>query len=399
MKENVCVLGLGYVGLPTASLLGSMGYQVRGVDIDQEVVDRINAGALKFSEPGLDTLVKAAVQSRNLQVSTEPTEADVFIIAVPTPLGHAQQPDLSSVEAAAKNLAPYLRPGNLVILESTCPVGTTQGLVTKTLAQSGLSIGDEVLVAHCPERVLPGRVLKELLELDRVVGGINEASTRAAAVFFSGFVNGQVKCTNANTAEFAKLVENSYRDVNIAFANELSLICDSVRVDVHELIDLANLHPRVNILNPGPGVGGHCIAVDPWFVISQSPDLARLMAAARAVNDDKPNRVVERVRFKAKELVKPVIACLGITYKPDVDDLRESPALKIVDQLRQDDTAEILVSDPNISSHPGFEILDAATAIERANIVVVLVAHREFRALSPILFQEKVVIDTVGMLR
>jgi len=399
MKEKICVFGLGYVGLPTASLLGSMGYQVRGVDIDEEVVDRINAGELHFSEPGLDTLVKAAVQSRNLQVSTEPTEADVFIIAVPTPLGHEQQPDLSSVEAAAKNLVPYLRPGNLVILESTCPVGTTQGLLVETLSQSGLSIGDEVLVAHCPERVLPGRVLQELLELDRVIGGINEASTLAAAAFFSGFVNGQVKSTNANTAEFAKLVENSYRDVNIAFANELSLICERVRVDVHELIDLANLHPRVNILNPGPGVGGHCIAIDPWFVISQSPDLARLMAAARAVNDDKPNWVVERVRAKAKEFVKPVIACLGITYKSDVDDLRESPALKIVDQLRQGDTGEILVSEPNVRSHPDFEILDAATAIERANIVVVLVEHRQYRALSPMLFQEKVVIDTVGMLR
>lgn len=399
MKEKICVFGLGYVGLPTASLLGSMGYQVRGVDIDEEVVDRINAGELHFSEPGLDTLVKAAVQSRNLQVSTEPTEADVFIIAVPTPLGHEQQPDLSSVEAAAKNLVPYLRPGNLVILESTCPVGTTQGLLVETLSQSGLSIGDEVLVAHCPERVLPGRVLQELLELDRVIGGINEASTHAAAAFFSGFVNGQVKSTNANTAEFAKLVENSYRDVNIAFANELSLICERVRVDVHELIDLANLHPRVNILNPGPGVGGHCIAIDPWFVISQSPDLARLMAVARAVNDDKPNWVVERVRAKAKEFVKPVIACLGIAYKPDVDDLRESPALKIVDQLRQGDTGEILVSEPNVRSHPDFEILDAATAIERANIVVVLVEHRQYRALSPMLFQEKVVIDTVGMLR
>ena len=241
------MLGLGYVGLPTASLLGSMGYQVRGVDIDEELVDQIKASELQFSEPGLDTLVKAAVQSRNLQVSTEPTEADVFIIAVPTPLGHEQQPDLSNVEAAAKNLVPYLRPGNLVILESTCPVGTTQGLMAKTLSQSGLSIGDEVLLAHCPERVLPGKILKELLELDRIVGGINEASTLAAATFFSGFVNGQVKCTNANTAEFAKLVENSYRDVNIAFANELSLICERVHVEVHELIDLANLHPRVNI--------------------------------------------------------------------------------------------------------------------------------------------------------
>ncbi|HUS98616.1 MAG TPA: UDP-N-acetyl-D-mannosamine dehydrogenase [Hyphomicrobiaceae bacterium] len=399
MKQKVCVLGLGYVGLPTASLLGSLGYEVCGVDIDEAVVTRVGAGELHFSEPGLEALVKAAVRSGNLQVSTEASEADVFIIAVPTPVGDDREPDLSKVEAATKHLVPYLRPGNLVILESTCPVGTTEGLVAKTLAASGLSIGDEVLVAHCPERVLPGKILQELLELDRVVGGINDASTDAAAAFFSGFVNAEVHRTNARTAEITKLVENAYRDVNVAFANELSLICHRDNISVFELIELANLHPRVNILNPGPGVGGHCIAVDPWFIISQSPKLARLMTVARTINDGKPDWVVEQVTAHAKKFLKPVIACLGLTYKADVDDLRESPALKVARQLKAAQLGELLVSEPNLRVHPDFELLDASSAVERADIVVVLVAHKEFRALAREKIMPKVVIDTVGIYR
>ena len=396
--RRICVLGLGYVGLPTASLLGTLGYDVYGVDVNPQVVEKIRAGSIHIPEPGLDVLVKSAVQSGNLRVGTEPEEADVFILAVPTPFEDGHQPDLSFVTAATDALVPVIRAGNLVVLESTCPVGTTKEIVAPRLAASGLTLGEDLFVAHCPERVLPGKILSELLELDRIVGGVDEASAERAQAFFAGFVNGEVHCTTAETAELTKLVENAYRDVNIALANELSLICDVEGVSVGELIQLANRHPRVNILQPGPGVGGHCIAVDPWFIIARQPTLTRLLAAARAVNDQKPDWVVERVKRHAEKFVRPVIACLGLAYKADVNDLRESPALKIVRSLISDRVGEVLAVEPNLERHADFSLHLPEEAINVADIVVILVGHKEFRKIKRERFHEKIVIDTVGML-
>ncbi|KZX77653.1 UDP-N-acetyl-D-mannosaminuronic acid dehydrogenase, partial [Oleiphilus sp. HI0009] len=322
--RSVCVMGLGYIGLPTASLLGTKGYQVTGVDVSPKVVETINQGKIHIVEPDLDLLVKSAVNSGNLKASLEPCKADVFIIAVPTPFKEGYEPDLSYVEQATRNIAPFVESGNLVILESTSPVGTTD-LVAKILSEAGHDTQGDVFVAHCPERVLPGRILIELVQNDRIVGGINEASTDAAATFYKEFVSGEVLETSAKTAELSKLTENSFRDVNIAFANELSLICDQEHIDVWELISLANRHPRVNILQPGPGVGGHCIAVDPWFIIHRNPEQAKLIRTAREVNDHKPEWVISKVREKAERFKRPVIACLGLAFKADVDDLRESP--------------------------------------------------------------------------
>ena len=285
---KICVIGLGYIGLPTASLLGTKGFYVHGVDTSQKVVDTINAGGIHIVEPDLDILVKSAVQSGRLSAGLEPVEADVFIIAVPTPFKQGKQPDLSYVESATRMISPYVKPGNLVILESTSPVGTTDEVVARFLRDAGHNISEEIFIAHCPERVLPGRILVELIENDRIVGGINKASTKKAVEFYKSFVRGEVLETDSRTAEMAKLTENSFRDVNIAFANELSLICDQEGMNVWDVISLANRHPRVNILNPGPGVGGHCIAVDPWFIVSRAPELARLIRTAREVNDFKP---------------------------------------------------------------------------------------------------------------
>jgi len=289
LNEKICVIGLGYIGLPTASLLGTKGYKVYGIDTSEHVVETINQGGIHIVEPGLDILVKSAVQSGNLSAGTEIRPADVFIIAVPTPFKGDHQPDLSYVEAATRMIAPHVQPGNLVILESTSPVGTTDEVVAEILRQAGHDVGNDVYVAHCPERVLPGRILVELVENDRIVGGINDVSTQMAVDFYRNFVSGEVLSTDSRTAEMAKLTENSFRDVNIAFANELSLICDKEGINVWELIALASRHPRVNILQPGPGVGGHCIAVDPWFIVSRSPEQARLIRAAREINDLSPN--------------------------------------------------------------------------------------------------------------
>jgi len=307
---KICVIGLGYIGLPTASLLGTKGFYVHGVDTSQEVVDTINAGGIHIVEPDLDILVKSAVQSGRLSAGLEPVEADVFIIAVPTPFKQGKQPDLSYVESATRMISPYIKPGNLVILESTSPVGTTDEVVARFLQDAGHDIKEEIYIAHCPERVLPGRILVELIENDRIVGGINKVSTKKAVEFYKSFVRGEVLETDSRTAEMSKLTENSFRDVNIAFANELSLICDQEGISVWDVILLANRHPRVNILNPGPGVGGHCIAVDPWFIVSRAPELARLIRTAREVNDFKPAWVIEKVRLSAEKFKHPVIGCL-----------------------------------------------------------------------------------------
>jgi UDP-N-acetyl-D-mannosaminuronic acid dehydrogenase len=395
--RNVCVVGLGYIGLPTASLLASRGFSVAGVDTSASVVATINQGRIHIVEPDLESLVQSAVHGARLRASTTPQPADVFVIAVPTPIRADKRPDLSMVEAAARAIAPVVRAGNLVILESTSPVGTTEGVVARVLAEAGHKPGEDVYVAYCPERVLPGRILTELVENDRVVGGINPASTERAVEFYQAFVRGEVLATDARTAEMVKLTENSFRDVNIAFANELSMLCAREGVSVWELIRLANRHPRVKILNPGPGVGGHCIAVDPWFLVDRAPELARLIRTAREVNDAKPHWVVQRVQQCAAKLRDPVIACLGLSFKADVDDLRESPAVEIVHALQRLRVGRLLVVEPHVKSHPDFPIVALETALAEADIVLVLVDHKRFRRVPREALQEKILIDTRGV--
>jgi UDP-N-acetyl-D-mannosaminuronic acid dehydrogenase len=397
--RKICVIGLGYIGLPTASLLGTKGYKVVGVDVDQNVIDTINRGNAHINEPDLDILLKSAVQSGNLTASLAPEPADIFIMAVPTPFKDGHQPDLQFVQQATQSIVPFVQRGNLVILESTSPVGTTLDVVAEGLKATNLRVGEDIYVAHCPERVLPGRILTELVENDRIVGGINDASTQMAADFYSEFVRGEVLQTDAPTAEMTKLVENTFRDVNIAFANELSLICDSLSINVWDVIALANRHPRVNILQPGPGVGGHCIAVDPWFIVARSPEAAKLTRIAREINDSKPDWVVDRVAAKARKYREPVIACLGISFKADVGDLRESPALYIARRLRDEKVGRVIVCEPNASVVNGFESASLQEAIAQADIIVLLVDHRAFRKLRASDLKEKVVIDTRGCLR
>jgi UDP-N-acetyl-D-mannosaminuronic acid dehydrogenase len=404
MIEKLCVLGLGYVGLPTASIFATKGFTVLGVDIRPEVVDIINQGEIHIAEPGLEVLVKSAVLSGNLTAATEPAAADVFILAVPTPLTKDRKPDLSFVEAATEAIVPIVRPGNLVILESTVPVNTTEEVVAARLRKSGFKIGTELFVAHCPERVLPGHVLKELVENDRVIGGINRESAERARDLYRTVINGESYLTDCRTAEMAKLVENAFRDVNIAFANELSLICDKLGINVWELIKLANRHPRVNILQPGPGVGGHCIALDPWLLIASAPEETSLIQTARAVNQHKTHWVVERVRILANRLKEPVIACLGLAYKNDIDDLRESPAVEIVSLLAEQQAGRVLVVEPYISVlppalalSPAVTLTDLPTAVQRADILVLLTHHRAFGSVERERLKEKFVVDTRGL--
>lgn len=397
-NKQICVIGLGYIGLPTASLLGTKGYSVYGVDTSQEVVDTINQGKIHIVEPDLDVLVKSAVQAGRLSAGLEPKEADIFILAVPTPFKNNNKPDLSFIEAATRMISPYVKAGNLVILESTSPVDTTSGVVAKILEEAGHDIAKDVFIAHCPERVLPGRILIELVENDRIVGGINKISTEKAVEFYSTFVRGEVLPTDSRTAEMAKLTENSFRDVNIAFANELSLICDHEGINVWKLISLANRHPRVNILKPGPGVGGHCIAVDPWFIISRAPELARLIRTAREVNDFKPDWVINKVKNNAAKFKRPVIGCLGLAFKADVDDLRESPAVDIVRRLIEDEVGNILVSEPNIVKHDDFDLHPYEYVVEQSDILLLLVDHKQFRGLKASELKEKILIDTRGVI-
>lgn len=414
MNQRLCIMGLGYIGLPTASLLASKGFRVHGVDVSRSVVETINAGRIHIREPALDILVKSAVQSGRLTADTQPVEADVFILAVPTPFKDGYEPDLHYVEEATRAIAPVLAPGNLVILESTSPVGTTEQ-VARWIAEArpDLSVPTRGLrpiespttihVAHCPERVLPGQIIRELVDNDRIVGGVDDASTAAAADFYHQFVAGEVLTTDSRTAELAKLTENTFRDVNIALANELSQIGERLGVDVWELIELANHHPRVNILKPGPGVGGHCIAVDPWFIIHSAPEQARLIRTAREVNNDKPEQVLARVRAKAARIQNPTIACLGLAYKPDIDDLRESPAVRITAQLGREGLGRVLAVEPHIETLPaslveaGVELCMIDVALNEADIVLALVAHRGFKKVSRQLLQEKIVIDTCGL--
>ncbi|GAP74570.1 UDP-glucose dehydrogenase [Pseudoalteromonas sp. SW0106-04] len=407
--NRISVVGLGYIGLPTAAVIASRGLEVIGVDVNQHAVDTINAGDVHIVEPDLDIVVKSAVQAGRLRATIQAEPADAFMVAVPTPFKDGHEADLSYIEAAAKSIAPVLEKGNLVVLESTSPVGATEAL-SEWLSQyrPDLSFpqqaGDnaDIKVAHCPERVLPGHVLRELVENDRVIGGMSGACSQAAVSLYATFVKGECLLTNARTAEMAKLTENSFRDVNIAFANELSIICDKLKIDVWELINLANRHPRVNILNPGPGVGGHCIAVDPWFIVSSAPEQAKLIRTAREVNDSKPVYVLEQIKAAAEQFKKPVVACLGIAFKADIDDLRESPALDITKQLCACD-AEVLVVEPNIEELPaqlselGAKLVSLESALERANTLAVLVDHKEFKSIDPNVVARKVIVDSRGI--
>lgn len=406
-------MGLGYIGLPTASMLATKGHSVIGVDINKSTVDTINSGKIHIVEPDLDILVRSAVNSGNLKASLVPEEADTFILAVPTPFLNGDKrdekiPDLSYVEAAAKAIAPFLQEGNLVILESTSPVGTTERVRDIIAAERpdlfpplpNASCPSPVFLAHCPERVLPGNILRELVDNDRIIGGINRASAEKAQELYKTFCNGAILLTDSKTAELAKLVENSYRDVNIAFANELSLICDRVGINVWELISLANRHPRVNILQPGPGVGGHCIAVDPWFIVSAAPEEARLIRTAREVNDYKPHWVVEKVKAKAERFKAPVIGCLGLAFKANIDDLRESPALEITRTLIAEGVGKVLACEPNANGGFGeFPLYGLEEVLNESDILLVLVDHEEFKGIDRELLKEKVVIDTRGVWR
>lgn len=395
--KQICVIGLGYIGLPTGSILAAKGFSVLGVDVNRKVVETINAGRIHITEPDLDAFVKAAVGSGKLRASMSPEPSDVFIIAVPTPFREGHKPDMTYVEAAARSILPVLQAGNLVVLESTSPPRTCEDVIAPILAESKLKIGSDVFVAHCPERVLPGQIMREVVENDRVVGGINRASAEKAKELYSAFVKGEIFLTDATTAETVKLVENSYRDVNIAFANELSMICDRLGLDVWELIRLANRHPRVNILRPGCGVGGHCIAVDPWFIVDACPQEARLIRTAREVNDSKPHHVISRIRQAAGRFKKPVIGLLGLSYKQDIDDLRESPAVEIARELKGDRSVELLVCEPFVSAHPEFGLTPLEEILRRADIVVLLVPHTVFRNVDRELLKPKVVIDTCGV--
>ena len=412
-SQKVVVMGLGYIGLPTASMLASKGHQVLGVDINPKAVDTINSGRIHIVEPELDVLVHEAVKSGKLKASLRPEPGDTFIIAVPTPFksenGNPKAPDISYVERATRAIAPCLQEGNLVILESTSPVGTTEA-IDRIIASERPELAGKIHTAHCPERVLPGQILRELVDNDRIVGGSSPVAVAKARALYESFCQGAILETDSRTAELAKLVENAYRDVNIAFANELSLICDRLGINVWDTIALANHHPRVNILQPGPGVGGHCIAVDPWFIVASAPQEARLIRTAREVNDAKPEWVIEQVQQKAGRFREPVIACLGLTFKANIDDLRESPSLAIVQKLRSLGIGEVLACDPNVTQEQApVPLCGLEPALERADIVLLLVDHKEFGAISAAQLQDdatasaivkdKMVIDTKGLWR
>lgn len=390
---RIAVVGLGYIGLPTAAILAAQGVEVVGVDINPDTVAAVNAGEPPFVEPDLATYVSGAVQRGLLSASTEMPHADVYIVAVPTPFIGDHTPDLSYIQAAAEAIAPQLQGGELIILESTSPPGATQKLADWVYASRPDLKGtdDAPEFAHCPERVLPGRVMVELVENDRIIGGLTPRASERACDVYAIFCKGQLLTTDAMTAEMAKLVENSFRDVNIAFANELSLISDRLGIDVWELIELANHHPRVNILQPGPGVGGHCIAVDPWFIVDAAPDLTRLISSARAVNDGKPHWVLEKVLDSVGDNDAPVVAVLGLAFKPDIDDLRQSPALQITERLVDRlPNGRLLVVEPHVDElpptlmdRPNVELLPVDDALARADIAVLLVDHTSFRGIRP----------------
>ncbi|MCW8899153.1 MAG: UDP-N-acetyl-D-mannosamine dehydrogenase [Gammaproteobacteria bacterium] len=413
---KVSVIGMGYIGLPTAAVLASRKINVVGVDVNQDVVDTINKGKIHIVEPELDILVRSVVQSGFLRTTTKLEKADVFMVAVPTPFKENNKPDLSFIRTAAKAIAPVLDKGNIVILESTSPVGTTEKMMSwmKEIRSDLIfpvfgndDSETDISVAHCPERVLPGHVVRELVENDRIIGGVTFQCAQRARNVYKIFVEADCLITDCRTAELSKLVENSFRDVNIAFANELSLICDKLGINVWEMIKLANRHPRVNILQPGPGVGGHCIAVDPWFIVDSAPEEAKLIKTARQVNDYKPHFVLKKVEEAVFNLGKKTselkIACLGLAFKANIDDLRESPALGIAHQIKLMNFDKLYLVEPNILTLPKifdsskFELTELNTALTDVDIVILLVDHSEFKEMDLSLLSGKQVIDTRGI--
>lgn len=411
--HRIAVIGLGYIGLPTAAVFAANGLEVVGVDINQTAVDSINRGRPHFGEPNLDALVRRVVEAGTLRATLAAEPADAFIIAVPTPIhGHgvAARPDISYVEAAAREIAPVLAAGNLVILESTSPVGTTER-VAEILAEMRPDLSfpqrrgelADVQIAHCPERVLPGRILEEVVNNPRVIGGMTRKCAQRALSLYKVIVRGDCRLTTARTAELAKLSENAFRDVNIAFANELANICEKLSINVWELIAMANLHPRVNILQPGPGVGGHCIAVDPWFIVSSAPEEAKLITQARLINDARPSQIRDKVHAATAGIARPVIACLGLSYKRDVDDLRESPAVEVVRLLGEANFADLAVVEPHIAALPealksvGARLEDFDRALADADLVLLLVDHMGFRQVDRNKLHGKIILDTRGV--
>lgn len=418
--STVSVIGLGYIGLPTAAMFASRKVKVIGVDINQHAVDTINRGQIHIVEPELDMIVHAAVTEGFLRASTQAEPAEAFLIAVPTPFKDDHVPDLSYVRAAAESIAPVLKKGDIVILESTSPVGTTEKMLEWLVAArsdlcfpvEGTTVNDiDVNIAYCPERVLPGHVIRELVENDRIIGGLTEACSKKAADIYRVFVEGELLFTNARTAEMAKLTENAFRDVNIAFANELSLISDKLDINVWELIKLANHHPRVNILQPGCGVGGHCIAVDPWFIVDKTPEEARLIRIAREVNDHKPHWVQNKVDAAVADVVEKTgvnrddvkIACFGLAFKPDIDDLRESPALEITLALAKKYPGQVVAVEPNVSEVPAVlcavnvNLIEYEIALAQAHVLVLLVDHAEFKIEKPIFSPGRRLVDAKGV--
>jgi len=398
--KRISVVGLGYIGLPTAAMFASRRIEVVGVDVNRHTVDTINRGEVHIVEPDLDIVVRAVVREGYLRATTAPEPAEAFLIAVPTPFkGINHEPDLSYIEAATRAIAPILQPGNLIILESTSPVGSTEAMANwLAVARPDLSFpqsageASDIRIAHCPERVLPGKVMQELIKNDRVIGGMTPLCSERAVALYKAFVTAEcVIASSPRVAEMAKLTENSFRDVNIAFANELSVICDELDIDVWELITLANRHPRVNILQPGPGVGGHCIAVDPWFIVSSAPEAARLIRTAREVNDSKPEWVLEKVREAigqhlmdnpGKTANDVTVVCYGVTFKPDIDDIRESPSLSIARRITEMHPGNVYIVEPNLSAVEGLDIVPLEVGKEIADIHIMLVNHRQFAKFS-----------------
>ena len=411
--ETIAVVGLGYVGLPTAALLASRGLNVIGIDVKQDAVDRINEGRAHIAEPDLDIVLSSVVSRGLLKATVTPLPADVFMIAVPTPIRDDKTADMTMVESALASIAPVLKKGDLIIIESTSPVGTTERAAAQLRSlRADLTFPDtmpelsDIMMAYCPERILPGQTLRELVDNARILGGLDHRSAVRAREVYRHFARGKIKLTTSRVAELSKLTENAFRDVNIAFANELSLVCDHLGVDVWQVVKMANLHPRVNILSPGPGVGGHCIPVDPWFIHEALPDATPLIRNAREVNDNKPVRVADQVARLAGRYKEPVVAVLGLAYKPNVDDLRESPALKIARDLAMRGVGRLLIVEPNIDELPkglaglrNVELVDHHDAVAKADVVAILVAHSKFRNVDRAALASKVVIDTVGLLQ
>lgn len=378
---KICVVGLGYIGLPTSAMFATHGCKVMGVDINEEVVNALNKGEIIIEEPYLDIMVQAAVRSGHLKADTTPCESDVFIIAVPTPITENKKSDMSYVTSAAEKIVPYLKKGNIIVLESTSPIGTVEQLLVPILEKSGLKVGKELYVGHSPERVLPGKILWELVNNNRIVGGVNRKSAEKIRDLYKIFVNGEIYLTTATTAEMCKTMENTYRDVNIALANELAKICEKSGINVWEVIELCNKHPRVNLHQPGPGVGGHCLAIDPWFIIEKHPDLAKIIRLSRETNDSMPHHVLNRI----DEILKGIkgtkrITILGITYKPDIDDLRESPIVKLIDLMEEKGDYDIRVYDPHVKSYK-YKVNNILKASTDSDLIILAVDHSVFRTL------------------